>query len=66
LKIAREANLILFNREARLGGPNGLDSKPKIQWAALAAAHEIPSEKSESLILAQIYHKVRTFFENSV
>jgi hypothetical protein len=36
-----------------LGGPNGPDSKPKIQWAAIAAAHENPSEKPESLILAR-------------
>ena len=46
------SNLILANREARLCAPSGLESKPKIQWAALRAAHEMSSEKSNCFIAA--------------
>ena len=47
------SNLILSNREARLGGPSGLDSKPKKHWAAIAAANENRTKNSESLKLAR-------------
>ncbi|KKT56125.1 MAG: hypothetical protein UW81_C0040G0001, partial [Candidatus Giovannonibacteria bacterium GW2011_GWC2_44_9] len=29
----------MANREARISAPSGLDSSPKIQWAAVSAAH---------------------------
>ena len=67
-KIAREGNLfakkaaakeifgsnfILANREARVSAPSDPEFKPKIQWAARRAAHEMASEKSKSFILAR-------------
>jgi len=35
-------------------------------WAALRAAHQIRSQKPESLILARIYHQARTFFQENL
>ena len=45
------SNLVLANREARLCAPSGLESSGQIQWAAVAAAHEMASKNSESLIV---------------
>ena len=45
------SNLVLANREARISAPSGLDSSPKIQWAAVSAAHEMAFKKSNSFIL---------------
>ena len=56
-KIAREANLILAARQ--------VCAIPQKQWAALSAAHQIRSEKSQSLMLVGIYDQARTFFQNS-
>ena len=65
-KIAREANLVLANREAAIRPPSGLDSSPKIQWAAVAAAHETALQKPSCFVLEYIYNKARTHFtENS-
>ena len=47
------SNLVLANRSARVSAPSGLESKPKIQWAAVAAAHEMSSEKSNCFIAAR-------------
>jgi hypothetical protein len=55
LKIARETNLILAAREAR--------ATPQKHWRFLQIAAEKTAKISESLILAQIYHKARTFFQ---
>ncbi|HLN18784.1 MAG TPA: recombinase family protein, partial [Patescibacteria group bacterium] len=51
------SNLILAARQAR--------AIPQKQWAALSAAHQIHSEKSESLEIVRIYDQARTFFQNS-
>jgi len=64
-KIAREANLVLANREARVSAPSAPEFKPKIQWAALRAAHEMSSENSNCFIAAQIYNEARTYFEQN-
>lgn len=45
------SNLFLSSREARHGGPSGLDSSGQNQWAALRAAHEMVSEKPNSMVL---------------
>ena len=50
-KIARESNLVLANREARLAAPSGTDFKPKNQWAALCAAHEMALQKPSCFVL---------------
>jgi len=47
------SNLILADREARGSAPSDPESKPKIQWAALRAAHETASKKSNCFISAQ-------------
>ena len=47
------SNLILNNREARLGGPSGLEMKLQKHWAAIAAANENRFAKTESAILAR-------------
>jgi len=57
LKIARETNLILSAREAR--------ATPQKHWRFLQIAAEKTATISESLILAQIYHKARTFFQEN-
>ena len=64
-KIAREPNLVLANREARLRAPSGLAESGQIQWAAVAAAHEMASKNSKSLIVEYIYNKVRTYFSKN-
>jgi hypothetical protein len=65
-KIAREPNLVLANREAAIRPPSGSDSALQIQWAAVAAAHEMAFKKSNSFVLEYIYNKARTHFtENS-
>jgi len=48
-----------------VSAPSDPEFKPKIQWAARRAAHEMASEKSKSFILAQIYNKARTYFEQN-
>ena len=57
-KVAAEqvfgSNLVLANREARIGAPSSSDSSPQNQWAALRAAHQLVGQKSESLILERV------------
>jgi hypothetical protein len=48
------SNLVLANREAAIRPPSGLDSSPKIQWAAVAAAHKMAFKKSNSFILERV------------
>jgi len=45
------SNLVLADREAAIRPPSGSDSAPQIQWAAVAAAHEMAFKKSNSFIL---------------
>ena len=45
------SNLVLANREARLRAPSGLAESGQIQWAAVAAAHEMASKNSKGLIV---------------
>ena len=52
------SNLILSAREAR--------TLPQKHWAAHSAALENSEKIPESLKMVRLYHKVRTFFENSV
>jgi hypothetical protein len=51
------SNLILAAREAR--------ATPQKHWRFLQIAAEKTAKFSESLILAQIYHKARTFFQEN-
>jgi hypothetical protein len=52
----------LANREARVSAPSDPESKPKTQWAALRAAHQMIGQKTESLILEYLYDFARTHF----
>jgi hypothetical protein len=36
--------------------------EPQNQWAALCAAREMVSKKSESLVLVYLYNSARTYF----
>src|SRR3990167_4009494 len=58
-KVAAEqvfgSNLVLAGREARLRAPSGEDFPPQNQWAALRAAHRFVGQKTESLILEDIF-----------
>ncbi len=45
------SNLVLANREARLRAPSGKDSSGQNQWAAVAAAHDLASQKPSSFIV---------------
>ena len=56
------SNLFLQSREARFGGPSGLDPSGQNQWAALRAAHEMASEKPRSMVLVSLYNSARTYF----
>ena len=47
-------NLCLASRAAR--------GEPQNQWAALGAAHEMVSKKSERLVLVCLYNSARTYF----
>jgi len=66
--IAKEifgSDLLLANRETRLGGPSGirdLDFMPTTQWAALRAAQEMTSDFPESRVTVWLYSQVRTYF----
>ena len=44
----------MANREARLRAPSGLESSGQIQWAAVAAAHEIATKNSKSFIMERV------------
>ncbi|MEK7580268.1 MAG: hypothetical protein AAB465_01480 [Patescibacteria group bacterium] len=54
-KVAAEqvfgSNLILQNRESRLGGTSEINSPLKTQWAALCAAREFVGKKEKSFIM---------------
>jgi len=39
-----------------------LRGEPQNQWAALCAAHEMVSKKSESQVLVYLYNSARTYF----
>ena len=56
------SNLVLANRSARLAAPSGEDLSGQIQWAAVAAAHEMASKNSKSLIVECLYDCARTYF----
>jgi hypothetical protein len=56
------SNLVLANREARLAAPSGTDFKPKNQWAALCAAHDLALKKPSCFVLEPIYKIARTYF----
>ena len=60
------SNLFLANREARVCAPSGSENKPKNQWAALRAAHEMASEKPESMVLVYLYNSARTHFTKNL
>ena len=45
------SNLFLSGREAAVRPPSGSENKAENQWAALGAAHEMVSKKSERLVL---------------
>jgi len=47
-------NLFLASRAAR--------GEPQNQWAAMAAAQKMASEKSERLVLVYLYNSARTYF----
>jgi DNA invertase Pin-like site-specific DNA recombinase len=69
-KVAAEqvfgSNLVLANREARVSAPSGEESKPKNQWAALRAAHDLALKKPSCFVLEYLYNQARTYFtENS-
>ncbi len=51
IKIARETNLVLANREARLTAPSGEDLSGENAYAALRAANQKVGQFSESQIL---------------
>jgi hypothetical protein len=51
IKIARESNLVLANREARLRAPSGEDLSGQSAWVALRAANEKVGVIEKSLIL---------------
>ncbi len=53
------ANLVLVNREARVSAPSGSDFKPKNQWAALCAAHDLSLKKPKSFIVVYLYNQRR-------
>jgi hypothetical protein len=41
----------LANREARVSAPSGEENKPKNQWAALCAAHELALKKPSCFVV---------------
>ena len=53
MKMARETNLVLANRETRLTAPSGEDLLGENAWAALCAANEKVGQFSESQILVR-------------
>ncbi|MGB9613630.1 MAG: hypothetical protein ACPL4K_05625, partial [Candidatus Margulisiibacteriota bacterium] len=55
-------NLVLANREARLRAPSGEENKPKNQWAALCAAHELALKKPSCFVVEYLYNQARTHF----
>ncbi len=56
------SNLILQNRESRLGGTSETNSPLKTQWAAVSAAREFVGKKEKSFIVEYIYNSARTYF----
>ena len=60
------SNLLLAGKEARERAPesgaNAPQNRGQNQWAALRAAHQLASEKSESFLLVWLYNQVRTYF----
>ncbi len=68
-KIARDSNLLekkfaakeIFGSNLRLAS-RALRGEPQNQWAALCAAHEMASKKSERLVLVYLYNSARTYF----
>jgi len=68
-KIARDSNLLdkkvaakeIFGSNLRLAS-RALRGEPQNQWAALRAAREMASKKSERLVLAYLYNSARTYF----
>ena len=58
------SNLILANREARLGGPSRTELQGQTQWAALQAAHQMALEKPLSCVLVYLLYQARTHFQN--
>ena len=48
------SNLILQNRESRLGGTSGTNSPLKTQWAALCAARDFVGKKEKSFIVERV------------
>jgi hypothetical protein len=61
-QIAREANLRLGGREARLAAPSAEETQGQNAWAALCAANEKVGQFSESQILVCLYNTARTHF----
>ncbi|MBI2042758.1 MAG: hypothetical protein HYT21_03390, partial [Candidatus Nealsonbacteria bacterium] len=51
IKIARESNLILANREARLRAPSREDLSGGNAWAVLRTASEMDGKFAKSLIV---------------
>ena len=45
------SNLVLANREARVGAPSGKDSPHKNQWAARSAAHDLALKKPSCFVV---------------
>jgi site-specific DNA recombinase len=45
------SNLVLANREARVSAPSGEGNKPKNQWAALCAAHDLALKKPSCFVV---------------
>jgi site-specific DNA recombinase len=48
------SNLVLANREARVSAPSGEGNKPKNQWAALCAAHDLALKKPSCFVVERV------------
>ena len=59
---SQRRNLILQNRESRLGGTSEINSPLKTQWAAISAARDFVGKKEKSFIVEYIYNYARTYF----
>jgi len=62
IEIARETNLYLADREARLRAPRNPAVSPQNQWTALRAANEKVGQIGKSQILECLYRTARTYF----
>ena len=68
-KIARDSDLLekkvaakeIFGSNLRLAS-RAVRGEPQNQWAALCAAQEMASKKSERLVLVYLYDSARTHF----